>query len=241
MEKVTLDEHEECRTAFAELKAVDLSLFAPRYIHFCLGRDFDADLDLAKKVTHALVGDRKVPLRVAENLTVMLLGVHLFEQFAEACGYDALPADIGVPRGVNAVLDDVLETDHGVKNALDHFVEMLGVMAIQGEIRDRIHYVFKDGVLFIHLESSYDSFRQHCKRIDYEGEVVDLKALRRLLRENHRQGGYVAEEGERIFFGKNRRRAYGLDLSKTDLVSPDDFPQEKGNDFQSSYLSSMDD
>ncbi|HOY29551.1 MAG TPA: DNA translocase FtsK 4TM domain-containing protein, partial [Flavobacteriales bacterium] len=46
---------------------------------------------------------------------------------------------------------DVLETDHGVKNALDHFVEMLGVMAIQRELRHRTHYVFRDGLLYLHL------------------------------------------------------------------------------------------
>jgi len=73
--------------------------------------------------------------RTVENITAMLLGIHLFEQFAEACAYRALPEDLGAKPAVEAVLADVLETDHGVKNALDHFVEMLGVMAIQGELR----------------------------------------------------------------------------------------------------------
>jgi len=225
-EKVTLDEHPECQEAMRELKAVDLSVIAPRYIQFCLGRDFDADLEVARAAAGALLAGRKVPVRVVENLTAMLLGVHLFEQFAESCAYDALPEDLGVKAAVEAVLADVLETDHGVKNALDHFVEMLGVMAVQGELRHRTHYVFRDGLLYLHLESCYDSFRQHCKRIDYEGEVVDLKALRRLLRENHRQDGYVAYEGERVYFGVNsdRRRAVGINLSKTELVSEDDFP-----------------
>ena len=224
-EKVTLDEHPECRDALRELKAVDLSLFAPRYIQFCLGRDFDADLEVARGAVAAVVAGRKVPLRVVENLTAMMLGIHLFEQFAEACAYRALPEDLGVKTAVEAVLADVLETDHGVKNAFDHFIEMLGVMAIQGDLRHRTHYVFRDGLLFIHLETCYDSFRQHCKRIDYEGEMVDLKALRRLIRENRRQDGYVVHEGERVYFGvnTNRRRAIGIDLSKTELVAEDDF------------------
>ena len=224
-EKVTLDEHPECREALRELKAVDLPLFAPRYIQFCLGRDFDADLEVARGAAAALLAGRKVPVRVAENITAMLLGVHLFEQFAEACAYRALPEDLGVKAAVEAVLADVLETDHGVKNALDHFIEMLGVMSIQGELRHRTHYVVKDGFLYLHLESCYDSFRQHCKRIDYEGEVVDLKALRRLIRENHRQASYVAHEGDRVYFGVNsdRRRAVAVDLAKTELVSEDHF------------------
>ena len=217
--------------------AIDLSLFAPRYIQFCLGRDFDADLEVARGAAGTLLAGRKVPVRVVENLTAMLLGIHLFEQFAEACAYRALPEDLGVKAAVDAVLADVLETDHGVKNALDHFVEMLGVMAVQGELKHRVHYVFKDALLYLHLESCYDSFRQHCKRIDYQGEVVDMKALRRLIHENHRQEGYVAHEGERVYFGVNaeRRRAVGINLSKTQLVSEDDFSTNDAAEEGSSF------
>ena len=103
-----------------------------------------------------------------------------------------------------------MQNDDRVLARLDHFVEMLAVMAIQGELKHRVHYVFRGEALWVHLESAYDSFRQHCKRIDYDGELVDLKALRRLLHENHRQGGYVAVEGERIYFSgsTDRRRAF---------------------------------
>ncbi len=231
-EKATLDKHPQCRQALRELKAVPLSAFAPRYIQFCLGRDFDADMEVAEGAVNAVVARRKVPLRIVENLTAMLLGVHLFEQFAQACGYQDLQEDLGVKTAVKAVLEDVLETDYGVKNALDHFVEMLGVMAIQGELRHGTHYVLKGEILNIHLESCYDSFRQHCKRIDYEGELVDIKALRRLIRENHLQNGYVVHEGERVYFGTNanRRRAIGIDLEKTDLVSEDNFRTDEADD-----------
>jgi len=124
----------------------------------------------------------------------------------------------------------VLETDHGVKNALDHFLEMLGVMAVQGHLKHRVHYVFDEGRLAVHLESSYDAFRAHCKRIDYQGEVVDLKALRRLITENKKQGGYVVAESERITFDgrDSRRRAALLDLKKSTGISADDFPQDEG-------------
>jgi hypothetical protein len=77
---------------------------------------------------------RAVPIRVAENLTVMLLGIHLFEEFAKAYHVE-LPEDLGVQSALDAGLDDVLETDHSVKNALDHFLEMLGVMALREELR----------------------------------------------------------------------------------------------------------
>jgi len=224
--KTTLQEMPSCKLAYRELRAVDLALFAPRYIQFCLGRDFDSDLAIARIVAEELLKERKVPVRVAENLTAMLLGVHLFEEFAAECGVD-LPEDLGVRAAVDAVLADVLETDYGVKNALDAFLETLGVMAVQGHLRHRVHYVFAEGRLALHLESAYDAFRAHCKHINYEGEVVDMKALRRLISENRKQAGFVVTEGERVCFDgrDNRRRATIIDLSKTTLVTADDFPQ----------------
>lgn len=231
-EKTTLEEQEDCREAFRELKALDLSAFAPRYIQFCLGREFDADLGIARAVAGKLLAERKVPIRVVENITAMLVGVHLFEQFALACRYERLPADLGVREAVDAVLADILEADHGVKNALDHFVEMLQVMAIQGELRHRVHYVFQDGILYVHLESAYDAFRKHCRTIGYEGEMVDLKALRRLLHENHHRDGYVVAENERVYFGRNasRRRAFGVDPTKTTFIDPESFPLDDEED-----------
>jgi hypothetical protein len=103
---------------------------------------------------------------------------------------------------------------------------MLGVMAVQGHLKHRVHYVFDAGNLAIHLERAYDAFRAHCKRIDYEGEVVDLKALRRLILENKKQGGFVLVESERVLFDgrEGRRRAVLVDLAKTKVVTADDFP-----------------
>ncbi len=236
--KTTLSELPSCKRAHQELRAQDLTLFAPRYIQFCLGRDFAADLQVARAATTALIGERKVPIRIAENLTAMLLGIHLFEEFARHCGFE-LPEDLGAQAAVDAILADLLETDHGVKNALDHFVEMLGVMAVQNELKHRIHYVFNDGRLAIHLESAYDAFRAHCKRIDYEGELVDLKALRRLVLENKKQDGYVASDSERVYFAAgDRRRAMVVDLTKTTVVTEDDFPQ-RGESEEGSFRESF--
>jgi len=54
-----------------------------------------------------------------------------------------------------------------------------------------------------------------------------MKALRRLVRESQRQGGYVVADGERVYFRPttDRRRAVGIDLGKTNLISADTFPR----------------
>gem|GEM_PF-1365604 len=233
--KTTLDELPSYKHSFRELRSVDLPLIAPRYIQFCLGRDFAVDLEVARQVTRAMIGERKVPVRIVDNVTAVLLGVHLFEEFAHDCSCE-LADDLGVQAAVDAMLADVLETDHGVKNALDHFLEMLGVMAVQGELKHRVHYAFEDSYLALHLESAYDAFRAHCRRIDYEGELVDLKALRRLVLENHKQGGFVVTDSKRVYFDgrTDRRRAVVIDLTKTGVVTEDDFPRRDSDDEGSS-------
>ncbi|SDY41541.1 hypothetical protein, partial [Myxococcus xanthus] len=77
-----------------------------------------------------------------------------------------------------------------------------------------------------HLESAYDAFRMYCKRTDYRGELVDTKALRRLIHENHRAGGYVVAPSERVCFaGKSLRRcALVIDVAKVPFISAEDFP-----------------
>ncbi|RKI02322.1 hypothetical protein D7Y15_35880 [Corallococcus sp. AB030] len=223
-EKATV-QRRDCRAAFRKLTSVNLALFAPRYIQFCLGRDFEADYRVVRAVAEVLLEKRDAPPRVADNVTAMLLGIHLFEEFAKECGY-ALPEDLGAREAVDAVLKDVLEEETGVRNALDAFIQMLGVMAIQGELKHRVHYAFDEGRLCLHLESAYDAYRAHCKRIDYRGELVDTKALRRLIHENHRAGEYVLSPSERVCFaGKALRRcALVIDVSKAPFISAEDFP-----------------
>lgn len=65
------------------------------------------------------------------------------------------------------------------------------------------------------------------KHIGYEGEVVDLRALRRLVQENRKQDGYVVAESERVCFNGrgDRRRAVLLDLLRCQIVAASDVPQ----------------
>ncbi|WP_394845150.1 hypothetical protein LZC95_50010 [Pendulispora brunnea] len=237
-DKTALDAEPRYRTAMAELRALDLRLFAPRYIQFCLSRDYGADLEIAAAAAKTLLRDRKVPLRVADNIRAMLLGIHLFEEFARSLEI-ALPSELDVQAAVDAVLEDVLETGNAVRTALDHFLEMLSVMAAQGELRPSVHYAFADDRLALHLETCYDAFRAHCNRISYEGEMVDLRALRRLVLENKQQGGYVVAANERVrFSGKaDRRRAVLIDPARADFIADGAFTRE--NEGFMSHWSSM--
>jgi hypothetical protein len=107
---------------------------------------------------------------------------------------------------------------------------MLGVMAVQRILKPGIHYaVTPQGNLAVHLESAYDAFRAHVKRIDYDRELVDLKAMRRMVAENRQQDGCVLDEGRKVAFGgRERRRAVVIDFAKTTLFGVDDFPTDEG-------------
>ncbi|MBK8172839.1 MAG: hypothetical protein IPK60_21225 [Sandaracinaceae bacterium] len=54
------------------------------------------------------------------------------------------------------------------------------------------------------------------------------KALRRLVIESKKQGGFVTAESERVTFDSGRRRAFLVDLSKTKVVTADRLPDARG-------------
>jgi hypothetical protein len=197
-------------------------LFAPRYIQFCLGRDFDADLEV-RAASRRSLGERKVPVRVVENLTAMLLGVHLFEEFAKHCGCE-LPEDLGVPEAVDAVLDDVLETDHGVKNALDHFLEMLGVMAVQGTSSTRSTTSSTTG--------GSPPPRERLRRVPRALQAHRLRGRGRRPEgscgaSSWRTRSRAASSSPRASAScstADGRRAVLIDFEKTKVVTADDFP-----------------
>ena len=185
------------------------------------------DLELATQVTNRLLAGREVPFRVRDNITVMVLGLHCFEEYATSLGI-TLP-ELQVDRAVEGLLEDLLESGGtAVKTGLDYFIEELSVMAVAGTLKHGRHYVYKDGLLALHFPSCHAAFAEHCKRTGFEGEVPDRKALRRQLIENVRRGGYIKELDARVSFGSERRRAVNVDLDiAKQTLEVDDFPQDE--------------
>jgi len=213
--------------AFARLRTVDPTLLAPGIIRFLLGRDTTADLLLAQQVTDRLLARREVPFRVRENLAVMVLGLHHFEEYAQSLGV-AVP-DLDVEAAVRGMLDDLLEGGGtSVKRGLDYFLEELSVMAVAGSLQCGRHYTYKNGALALHFPSCHAAYTEHCRRTGFEGEVPDRKALRRQLVEAHRHGGYIQALDELVCFNgrDDRRRAVLVDLEAAKrTLTVDDFPQ----------------
>ena len=213
--------------AFTRVRTVNPNLLSTGLVRFLLARDTAADLDAAAAITDSLLRDRQVPFRVRDNLIVMVLGLHHFEEYAQAMGV-ALP-ELDIEAAFEAVLADLLEGGGtSVKTGLDYFIEELSVMAVSGEIRHGRHYAYHGSLLALHFGSCQAAYAEHCRKTGFEGEVPDRKALRRQLVECMQRKGYVRQLDELVYFnGRNdRRRAVLLDLEvlkKT--LDVDDFPQ----------------
>ena len=216
--------------AFARLRASQPSRLAADIVGYLLGRDTEADLSLAREVTDRLLGDRELPHRVRDNVTVMVLGLHLFEQYARSRGV-TLP-ELDLDAAVDAILQDLLESGGtAVKTGLDYFLEELSAMAVAGSIRCGRQYVYSGQQLALHFPSCHAAYAEHCRRTDFEGEVPDRKALRRQIIEAHRRGGYVTALDERVCFSGrgDRRRAVLIDMEEAKkTLEVDDFPVFEG-------------
>ncbi len=240
-DKVELGEHSEWHDAFVRLREVDLTRFAARYIRFCMGRDLAPDLDSARTaVENSLPGltiedpisgqmrQKKIPIRVRHNLTVVALGLHLFEQFAIEIGYYRLPNDIGFRGAVRAICDDLVETESGVKDPLDHFLETLAVMATLREIIPGQHYAFAESNtnhLCVDPHACYALYRKHLRMTDYRDDIPSKKDLELLIQQNFQRQGYIRQVEARMDFGNgNRRASIVFDLSGQTLVQRAQFP-----------------
>ena len=200
------------QNAFKEIKAARPRLLAASIIRWLLAQDTEADLDLARSDVERLIGARELPPRVMDHLVVLRLGLLHFTWYADAMGVD-LP-ELDLVAVIDAVLDDLLEGDRGVKSGLDFFIEKLSVLASQGKIRRGIEYVFTDdGLLALRLQECHNAYSTNWRPQD-GGERLDKKAISRLLRESLASNGYVKNTKVLRTFAKGRQRAVLIDFEK---------------------------
>jgi len=120
--------------AYRRVKQVSPTLLSASIVRFLLARDTEADLKLARELTDKMLADREVPFRVRDNIMVMMLGLHCFEEYASSLGIELpeLDADVAVAK----LLEDLLESGGtSVKTGLDYFLEELSVMAVAGTLQ----------------------------------------------------------------------------------------------------------
>jgi hypothetical protein len=162
--------------ALSHIKSLGPNIITRPLIRFLLGRDTAKDLARAKQWADRLLARRKVPNRVRDNITVMLLGLLHYKRFARYMRVNLPP--FRARSAVNAVLEDLLEGGGvAVKTGLDRFLEELSVMAINDTIELGREYSYHEHLLAIHFPSCHAAYSRHCKEIGYDGEVPDRKSV----------------------------------------------------------------
>lgn len=226
-EKNALQGDPRYEQAYRRIQQVNPTLLSAGIVRFLLSRDTEADFEVAKDLTARLLDGRSVPYRVRDNLTVMMLGLHCFEEYATSLGID-LP-DLEVDAAITKMLEDLLESGGtSVKTGLDYFLEELSVMAVAGSLQHGRHYVYQSGRLALHFGACHAAYCEHARRTGFEGEVPDRKAMRRMIVECFRRQGYVVETDALVCFNGrgDRRRAVLVDLEEAKKnLNIDDFPE----------------
>ena len=193
----------------------------PRYIQFCLGRDFDADLEVARAVTVRRSSTAARCPCASSRTSRPCCSACISSRSSRHCGCELPTSSASRPPSTPSSRT-CWETDHGVKNALDHFLEMLGVMAVQGPWH-KVHYVRERSPRRPPRERPTTPSARTASSIDYEGEMVDPEALRRLVTEA-RSRVASSPPSERVTFDSGGAARSSWTSPRPKVVTADDFP-----------------
>ena len=100
------------------------------------------------------------------------------------------------------------------------------MLAYNGVLVEGRHYAVVGGLTCLHLRSCWEVYLEHRRKVGQPEDPNALRALRRLLRENHQRGGYVKDLGKQVAMGDRRPRTVAIDLRQAaEFLDVDDFPQ----------------
>jgi hypothetical protein len=209
-----LTEHGEARTAYSELMALLLPAFAPLYIRWALGRDFDQDFAKAERMFNDTFKDRTVPERVRHNLLVVLFGLHQLEAFGQAFELE-VPEQLDYKVMLDPVIEQLCTPKGMARTAVDDLLEHFSTLAEMGRLNREQHYAWTpDDALALRLNLCLAEFRKYVRETMLDGEVLNRAAYLRQLRENEQAKGYVKGTSELAYFGAERKRAVLVNLTR---------------------------
>ncbi len=123
----SVKKEKEMQEAFSKIKELNLEGFMPDYIKFCLNQDADQLMSEAKALVESVFGDTKIAPRIKHNLSMMMLGLILFRDYASQNKIE-LP-EFDYSSILKKQLKEITGSETGfVRSALDQFIEELAVM-----------------------------------------------------------------------------------------------------------------
>ncbi|MBL0061264.1 MAG: hypothetical protein IPP40_07215 [bacterium] len=179
-----------CQSAFKILKGLDLQAFMTRYIPFCLGEDVNVRLQDAEATAKLALAGKSVAPRIQNNITAMVLGLTLMQDFAVLHGID-LSNQVDLQKAIDAQIEEITGAGNGqVKLAVDMMLEQLAIMAERDLAKKNVDFAFAKvrdldsakTYLAIHLKTAVQTFKANAYRIGYDGELLDDAAYLKQLK-----------------------------------------------------------
>ncbi len=230
-----------CQSAFKILKGLDLQAFMTQYIPFCLRLDVKARLADAEAVVKTAVNGKSVAPRIQNNITAMVFGLTLMQDFAAQHGV-VLDGRIDIQKAIDAQIEEITGAGNGqVKLSFDYLLEQLAIMAERDIAKQHVDYAFVNirsldsgkEYLAIHLKTAAQVFAANATRIGYDGEISDYAAYQKQLdsrkefvvKTNHpvrfKNDGYGKKSAPKkcIIVDIELATTLGLDLSGFEAIS----------------------
>ena len=230
----------ERKRLFGEVTRAPLEEIAGPFVSFVIGQDFKSNVKTAREIVEALLSSIgiSVPPRCNDALIAMVFGIIIFEAFAESLGVE-LP-EIDHEEAFRSVVDELLDGGNGaVKDAFDGFVEYCSTLSHLGHLVEGIHYTLEGDKLFLRLALCHAVYCEQRRKAGLEDGTNGLRALKKIIREKHKAGSYVADMSARVNVDGERFRAVLIDQSKVpESFDFDRFPangEDKPGDFKTSW------
>jgi len=206
-ERNYLDDHPEAEIKFNELTDLPLEEFAAGFVPWVMRKDILKVLEWAASLVGKYTTGMRVPIRVKHNLSVMLVGVYLFDTLAQELSITVRKIDI------ESVCRKLAGEDNNnrrePRNAVDRFVLHMEAMARTGEIQLGVDYFLDDtqdpAQLIFFTNAVISAQSKYCKSRGLDNELISDRALRVMLEED--PSGYViVPYGKRVRIGDFNRR-----------------------------------
>jgi hypothetical protein len=226
--------NQSMKDAFKNLRQLPLEGFMPRYVEFLLNQDIKKMYDESQAEVQKHFSKLTVAPRIIHNLSVMTLGLNLFEAYGKEC-------EVSVPSyKLGTILDsqllEITGTSKGfVKSAVDQLIEELGFMAQKNEkeIVSTSGYeptvkivpwykVFtleetKLKCLAIRFNKIFPEFKKYAKDTKYEGDLLDKESYMRMFDECE----YIVGKSHGVKIDGKVQRCLCIDIDKAKAAGLD--------------------
>ncbi len=220
--------------AYQNLWQLQLEGFMPRYVEFLLNQNIRKMYDESGKEVQKHFQALTVAPRIVHNLTVMTLGLRLFEAYGKKWGASVPSYRLGTI--LDNQLLEITGTNKGqVKSAVDQLIEELGFMAQKNEkevvstsgYEPTVRIVpwykkvtiegSKVRLLAIRFNKVFPEFKEYAKRTKYEGDLLDKESYMKMFDECD----YIFGKSHTVNIEGKKHRCVCIDIDKAKAAGLD--------------------